>query len=126
MAKTVATVIGVVFVLVGIVGFIRPDLMGAHLTKLHNIVHLVSGVASLYFGTKATRGSARSFCLAFGLVYGLLGVVGYLVGAPDHMLTLWGQHFRLGPADHYIHIAIGVLYLIGGFTTKSGRTAASA
>jgi uncharacterized membrane protein HdeD (DUF308 family) len=117
MAKTVATLVGVVFIVVGIVGFFSPALMGAHLTKLHNVVHLVSGVVSLYFGTKGTPASARSFCLVFGLVYGLLGVVGYLVGTPDHTLSP-SPHFVLGPIDHYIHIAIGVLYLLGGFTTK--------
>jgi preprotein translocase subunit Sss1 len=120
MAKTVATLVGVVFILVGIVGFFSPELMHAHLTKVHNVVHLVSGVVSLYFGTKGTLASARSFCIVFGLVYGLLGVVGYLVGTPDHMLKLSDPHFVLGPIDHYIHIAIGVLYLIGGFATKSG------
>jgi len=126
MAKTVATVVGVVFILVGIVGFFSPVLLGAHLTKLHNVVHLVSGAVSLYFGTKGTLASARSFCIVFGLVYGLLGVVGYLVGSPDHLLTLWGEHFRLGPIDHYIHIAIAVLYLLGGFTTKPGAAETAA
>jgi hypothetical protein len=125
MAKTVATVVGVVFIIVGIVGFLSPSLLGAHLTKLHNVVHLVSGAVSVYFGTKGTLASARSFCIAFGLVYGLLGVVGYLVGSPNHMLTLWGEHFRLGPIDHYIHIAIGVLYLLGGFTTKPATATAA-
>jgi Domain of unknown function (DUF4383)/Short repeat of unknown function (DUF308) len=124
MAKTVATLLGVVFIVVGIVGFFSPDLMHAHLTKIHNIVHLVSGAVSLYFGTKGTLASARSFCIVFGLVYGLLGVVGYFVGT-DHILKLSDPHFVLGPIDHYIHIAIGVLYLIGGFATKSGSASAA-
>ena len=119
MAKTVATLVGVVFIAVGIIGFFEPNLLGAHLGKAHNAVHLVSGAVSLYMGTKGTLASARKFCIIFGLVYGLLGAVGYFVGTgPDHMLEL--PKLMLGTKDHIIHIAIGALYLIGGFTTKSG------
>lgn len=118
MAKTVATLVGVVFIAVGIIGFFDPHLLGAHLGKAHNVVHLVSGAISLYIGTKGTLAAARKFCIIFGLVYGLLGVVGYLVGTgPEHMLEL--PTLMLGTRDHIIHIVIGALYLIGGFTTKS-------
>ena len=124
MAKTVATVVGVVFILVGIVGFFSPNLLGAHLGKAHNLVHLVSGAISLYMGTKGSLSGARQFCIIFGLVYGLLGVVGYFVGTgPEHMIEL--PHLMLGTRDHIIHIVIGVLYLIGGFSTKSGSASAA-
>src|SRR5436190_4266967 len=113
MAKTIASLVGVVFILVGIVGFVQPHLLGAHLGTVHNVIHLVSGAVSLYFGTKGTLGQARTFCIAFGLVYGLLGVVGLVVGE----LNLPG--LMLGRVDHYIHVLIAVLYLIGGFTTKA-------
>lgn len=121
MAKTVATLVGVVLILVGIVGFFSPNLMGAHLGKAHNVVHLVSGAVSLYLGTKGTLAAARQFCIVFGIIYGLLGVVGYFVGTgPEHMLEL--PYLMLGTRDHIVHVVIGVLYLIGGFATKSGAT----
>lgn len=44
MAKTVATIMGVVFILAGLVGFVSNDLLGFHLTAFHNAgVHIVSG-----------------------------------------------------------------------------------
>jgi hypothetical protein len=119
MAKTVATLVGVVFIVVGIVGFFSHNLLGAHLGKAHNVVHLVSGAISLYLGMKGSLAAARQFCIVFGLIYGLLGVVGYLLGTgPEHMLEL--RYLALGTRDHIIHIVIAVLYLIGGFSTKSG------
>lgn len=122
MAKTVATLVGVVFILVGIVGFFSPNLLGAHLGKAHNLVHLVSGGVSLYLGMKGSLSAAKQFCIIFGIVYGLLGVAGYFLGTgPDHMLNLT-QYLMLGTRDHIIHIVIGVLYLIGGFGTKSGAS----
>ena len=122
MAKTIATLVGVVFILVGICGFLKPDLLNAHLGTLHNVVHLVSGAVSLYFGTKGTLAQARTFCLVFGIVYGLLGIVGLFAGSgADKMLNLPGG-LMLGTMDHYIHIAIGVLFLIGGFMTKTSAS----
>ena len=44
MAKTICKVLGVVFLLVGVVGFAAPTLLNAHLTPAHNVVHIVSGV----------------------------------------------------------------------------------
>src|SRR5436305_13402815 len=113
MAKTIASLVGVVFSLVGIVGCLQPHLLGAHLGTVHNVIHLVSGAVSLYFGTKGTLGQARTFCIVFGLVYGLLGVVGFVVGE----LHLPGG-LMLGKIDHCIHVLIALLYLIGGFATR--------
>ena len=127
MAKTVATIVGVVFILVGICGFLAPGLLGAHLSLAHNLVHLVSGAISLYFGVKGTLAQARLFCIIFG-------VVGMVAGAPgtatvghlaqdNHLLKLLPGTLELGTMDHYIHILIGVLYLVGGLMTKVRATA---
>ena len=78
MAKTVATIMGIVFLLVGIAGFVAPGVGGFHLSTAHNLIHIVSGAASLYFGLAGTLSGARLFCLAFGAVYGLLGLAGLL------------------------------------------------
>ena len=119
MAKTVATLLGVVFIVVGIVGFFSPELLGAHLNKAHNIVHLVSGVISLYIGMKGSLSGARQFCIVFGLVYGLLGVVGYFAGTgPEHMFNI-GTLLMFGKMDHIIHILLGVIFLAGGALGKS-------
>lgn len=121
MAKTVAKILGVVFVLVGLIGFAAPNLLGAHLSTSHNLVHLISGAVSLYFGFAATLGAARLFDIVFGVVYGLLGVAGFALGdGPDRMfeaLAPLGLH--LGTADHVIHILLGLVYLIGGFLTRA-------
>jgi len=122
MAKTIATLLGVIFIVVGIAGFFSPHLLGAHLGKAHNAVHLVSGAVSLYFGIKGSLSAAKQFCIVFGVVYGLLGVVGYFVGSgPEHVLEL--PYLMLGTRDHIIHIVLGVIFLIGGFGTKSGSAA---
>jgi len=114
MAKTIATILGACFLLVGIIGFIAPDLMGMHLSMVHNIVHLVSGALALWIGIAGSYGAARSFCFFFGLVCGLLGVLGFLMGAgPDRMFTIIPDQLMLGRMDHIIHIVLGGLFLVG-------------
>jgi hypothetical protein len=68
MAKTVATLLGVAFLLVGVVGFALPTVGGFHLSVAHNLVHIISGVAALYFGLAGTLGNARIFDIAFAAV----------------------------------------------------------
>src|SRR4051812_12102650 len=80
MAKTVCKILGVVFVIVGVAGFVAPGLLGAHLSPVHNLVHLVSGAIALYFGFAGSFSGARAFCLIFGAVYLLLGIVGFVLG----------------------------------------------
>jgi hypothetical protein len=113
MAKTVAKILGVVLLLVGILGFTHLlDSLGAHLSPVHNLVHIISGVISLYFGFAGSLGGAKSFCTIFGLVYLLLGLVGIVKG--DLMLG----PLVLGKVDHGIHLIVGAAYLAGGLLTK--------
>ena len=117
MAKTVCKILGVVFLLVGVLGFAKPDLLGAHLTPAHNVVHLVSGVIALYFGFAGTLSAAKAFSLVFGVVYLALGILGMAIGTgADRMWMLGPLHF--GQADHGIHILLGVIFLAGGLFTK--------
>jgi hypothetical protein len=120
MAKTVAKILGVVFILVGLCGFAAPTLLGAHLNTTHNLVHLISGAVALYFGFAGTLSAARLFCIVFGIVYALLGIAGFLLGDSlhDRMLAI-DDLLMLGTMDHLIHILLGAVFLIGGFLTKA-------
>src|SRR6185369_9077771 len=117
MAKTVCKILGVVFLLVGVAGFVAPTLLGAHLSPVHNAVHIVSGVIALYFGFAGTLSGARNFCLIFGIVYLALGCLGFVMGTPpDRMWIVGPLHF--GQADHGIHALLGIIFLAGGLFTK--------
>jgi uncharacterized membrane protein len=114
MAKTIAKILGIVLLLVGILGFTHVlDSLGAHLSPAHNAVHIVSGILSLYFGFAGSLSGAKSFCTIFGLVYLLLGIVGLALG------DLHIGPLMLGKVDHGIHLIVGALYLAGGLFTKA-------
>ena len=118
MAKTIAKILGIVLLLVGILGFttvLAP--LHAHLNPAHNAVHIVSGILALYFGFAASMSAARGFDLAFGAVYLLLGAVGYLLGDGSNMHMLHIGPLMFGNMDHNIHLALGILFLVGGLMT---------
>jgi Domain of unknown function (DUF4383) len=132
MAKTVCTLVGVVFIVVGIAGFLNDHLLDTHLSTAHNIVHLASGLLALYFGTKGSLSQAKMFALIFGIVYAGLGVAGFLAhgaennpsagvpGPPDErMLKVLPGMLELGTRDHLIHIVIGALFLLAALATKT-------
>lgn len=119
MAKTVCKILGVVFLLVGVCGFFSHDLLGAHLTVPHNMVHIVSGIIAIYFGFAGSLSGARGFCLVFGIVYLALGFLGqFVLGDPAHDRMWHVLVLDLGRVDHFIHILLGVVFLAGGLLTK--------
>ena len=119
MAKRICTVLGVVFLLVGLAGFAMPGALGMHLSPAHNVVHLVSGAIALYLGLKGTEDAARTFCWVFGAVYLLLGVAGFLAGdGPDRMLTIAPGTLEFGTMDHIVHVVLGAIFLGGGFMSR--------
>ncbi|HEX6098480.1 MAG TPA: DUF4383 domain-containing protein [Thermoanaerobaculia bacterium] len=125
MANRVATILGVVFLLVGVLGFVMPNLLGAHLSPAHNVIHLVSGAISLWLGLKGTPAGAKNFCVVFGAVYLLLGIAGFALGTgAERMLTLIPDQLMFGTMDHIIHVVLGVVYLVGGLMTAPARVTA--
>jgi Domain of unknown function (DUF4383) len=133
MAKTICKILGVVFLLVGLVGFVSPGFLGTHLSVVHNLVHLISGAVALYLGFAGSLSAARLFCIVFGIVYLLLAICGFLLGS-DQVPTIAGMtnmardsklwkvipgQLELGTMDHVVHVLLGLVFLIGGFLTKA-------
>jgi hypothetical protein len=114
MAKTVAKIMGLVLLLVGVLGFTHVlDSLGAHLSPAHNLVYILSGVIALYFGFAGSLGGAKGFCIIFGLIYLLLGILGLAMG------ELHIGPLMLGKVDHGIHLIVGAIFLAGGLFTRN-------
>lgn len=126
MIKNVCMVLGAVLTLVGIIGFFAHGFMGMHLSAAHNLIHLVTGLAALYCGYRSEL-TARRFCQIFGVVYGLLGLVGFFMGPgtftiPEMSGTTDGNLMRVipgtlefGTPDHVVHLLLGIVFCALGF-----------
>jgi hypothetical protein len=129
MAKKAATWLGFALLAVGFLGFAAPGFLGAHLSVAHNLVHVVTGAVALVFGVKGKPEGARAFCLVFGLVYGALGVLGFVLGSPGtsgagHVSDddrLWRPipgHLELGTTDHVLHAVLGLAFVAAALSTR--------
>lgn len=123
-AQTFALVFGVVYLLVGLVGFAvtgfdefagqtyNEKLIIFPLNPLHNIVHIAVG--ALWLGASAKHASAKSTNLLIGVVYGLVTILGF-VGVLK-FLAIEGP----GSADNFLHLASSLLALYFGTAGAEG------
>lgn len=129
MAKTIALLFGLIYTIVGILGFV-PSLGGTFaisppttllyyfpVNVLHNIVHLVIGIAGLVMSR--TEASGASFCKIFGTLLIIIGLVGFVWPAnlDASLLPLRGN-------DVWLHLGSGVVLLIFGLASKPASATA--
>ncbi|MFA6095379.1 MAG: DUF4383 domain-containing protein [Candidatus Paceibacterota bacterium] len=115
---------GIVLLVIGVLGFVPGvttdgSLLGIFdVDALHNVVHVLTGVIAIVVAKKSMDAS-RMFLKVFGVVYGLVAIVGFAQG--DTVLGLFGVNM----ADNVLHLVIAVLALWLGFK-KDGSAAPAA
>lgn len=115
----VLTVLGIVFVVVGLLGFFNDPVLGIfEVDGLHNLIHLAAGVLALV-AVGMGESTMRLYARVFGGVYLLVGVVGFVMPG-DMILGL----FEANMADDVLHLALGAVLLYVGFMMKSERMVA--
>jgi hypothetical protein len=118
-AKTAAILIGLIFIAVGILGFVENPIVGEsadamfHTDTVHNAVHLISGALFLLIAFAAPASSGM-FLKIFGVVYLLLGVLGLIMFGTSGMGKLLG-FLMVNGADNILHIGLGVVIFLAGF-----------
>ncbi|HSE62162.1 MAG TPA: DUF4383 domain-containing protein [Thermoanaerobaculia bacterium] len=116
MAKTLCKILGVVLLILGLVGFASHNLLGLHLTPIHNIVHLVTAAIALYLGFAGSPEGAKTFCAVFGAIYLLLGILGF--AAPGVVASIIGHPGPVTSADltpdNAVHLLLGIVLLAAG------------
>ena len=135
LVQNVARLVGIVFLLVGILGFIpgvttnlydglefagndgTAELLGIfQVSVLHNIVHLLFGLAGLALA--ATPSGARTYLIGGGAIYLALFVLGIIGG---------GDWIPANNADNWLHLLLGAGMIgLGVLTTRESRVASTA
>ncbi len=124
--ETAALAVGAVFLLVGVLGFIPgittnygdmtfaghesgAELLGVfQVSILHNVVHLLFGVAGLALGR--TWSGARNFLIGGGIIYLVLWLYGLLI---DHESA--ANFVPVNTADNWLHLLLGLGMLALGY-----------
>ena len=136
LAQTLAMVFGIAFLGAGILGFIPgittnyddmtfagkdsgAELLGIfQVSVLHNIVHLLFGVAGLALAR--TWSGARTYLLGSGVIYIVLFAYGLLVGAGDD-----ANFVPANNADDWLHLVLGVGLLASWWAAARERASAA-
>ena len=121
-AKTAALIIGIIFIAVGLLGFIDNPIIADsenaifHADTVHNTVHIISGVLFALVAL-AAPGFAATFMVIFGIVYLALGIIGFATIGDQGMTKVLG-FLHVNGADNYLHIALGIVITLAGMATR--------
>ncbi|MFV0131229.1 DUF4383 domain-containing protein [Streptomyces sp. HMX112] len=130
-----AMAVGLVFLLLGVLGFIpgittdydtmkfaehhsEAMLLGLiQVSILHNIVHLLFGVAGLAMARAAS--TARTYLIAGGVIYLILWIYGLII---DHDSA--ANFIPINTGANWLHLVLGIGMLALGvlLTRRTGRT----
>ncbi|MGN6089989.1 MAG: DUF4383 domain-containing protein [Actinomycetales bacterium] len=133
MVQTAALVVGLGFLLVGVLGFIPgittnysdmsfaghtsdAKLLGIfEVSILHNVVHLLFGIAGLV--AARTSASARTFLVGGGVIYLVLWLYGLFIDKESA-----ANFVPINTADNWLHFGLGVgMILLGLLLSHDGR-----
>jgi hypothetical protein len=119
LIRTAALAVGVVFLLVGVLGFVPgitsnyssmmfaghtsgAKLLGIfQVSILHNLVHLLLGVAGVAMSRQSA--TARTYLVAGGAIYLVLWIYGLVVGQQSS-----ANFVPLNTADNWLHLLLGL------------------
>ena len=111
-AKTAALVLGFVFIIVGVLGYVPNPIVGPSgifvTNTVHNLIHIGSGIV-LLLGAYSSLGSSLALKV-IGVVYAIVAVLGFLMPG-DMMLGM----VAMNGADRWLHVALAIVILYAGF-----------
>lgn len=85
-------------------------LLGLEVNGWHNVVHAASGLVLLAAAAKRT--AARSVALAFGVVYAIVAVLGFIDGRNVLDTVV------VNTADNFLHVGIAVVGVIAALASS--------
>ena len=135
--QSLAKLVGIVFLLVGVLGFVPgittnyddlsfaghdsgAELLGIfQVSILHNIVHLLFGVAGLALAK--TADGARTFLVGGGVIYLVLWLYGLMIDKDGS-----ANFVPVNAADNWLHLTLGAGMIVLGVITSRGPRASMA
>ncbi len=129
MIKRFAQILGVVLILVGVVGLILGNKVWLGILNVdivEDIVHLATGGLLAYVGFSGMDlSTARSIVLALGVVYLVVGILGFVVPTMFGLIPSGYTIF-----DDLLHLALGGLSLAVALSApresrQTGRSASA-
>lgn len=111
MSKNILIIFGVVFLLIGLLGFMQDPILGIfEVDGLHNGIHLISGILAFAFAFM-NEGPRKSFAKIFAIVYALVAILGFVSNSVLGM--------EMNTADNFLHILLAIGFAYIGWRNES-------
>jgi hypothetical protein len=113
-ARTAAFALGIIFIIVGVLGYIPNPLVGPNAifvtNGMHNLVHIISGIF-LLIGVYTALGPTLALRIV-GVVYALVAILGFVMmhGGDGMMFGI-----AMNALDHWLHVVLAIVILAAGF-----------
>ena len=105
-----------ILILTGIAGFLIPpalSLMSG--APAYNVFHIIAGALGLALGLTGSAAAASAFNIGFGAIDLYQALAGMVAWPPAGV-------FALRPADHVVHVVLGVLLVTVGWRGRPGAS----
>ena len=110
-----AIIVGAFLLIEGVWGLFSPVVFGVLTTNLtHATIHIVLGLVGIWTGVK---GGSRQFCLFLGVLLLAVGILRFVPGAGDLLVTI----LNVNAAVAYVNIAIGIASILIALSSKQPR-----
>jgi hypothetical protein len=131
-ASLYAGLIGGTLLVAGILGFFYSASFGSpgdvdavlgilDVNAWHNLVHIATGALGLLAFSAGARAS-RMYALAFGAVYIVVAIWGFIIGSGESILGF----IPINTEDNVLHVILGVLGIAAGLTSPEAEPTARA
>jgi hypothetical protein len=109
---------GVVLVLLGVIGFLKPDFGIVFFSPAENWAHLLLGIVALVLAPLPLGDLKKWVVVLVGLVALVFAVLGYM--AKDNAVpNFYGVAQLDNPVDNVLHLVVGIWALLAAFGKKS-------
>jgi hypothetical protein len=129
MAKTIGWIVGIVFLLVGLLGLAGTGIVGEgslfHTNGAHDWVHIISGALFIILAAIGARAVPMALKI-FGVVYLLVMILGFMAtDAATGIGSVLG-FVEVNAADNWLHLVLGLGMVLLGFVAGRDRRPAAA
>ncbi len=121
LAQRYALVVGVVLLLTGLLGLVLGEQLFLGILNidiLEDVVHLATGGLLTYAGLARDAGLARTLVGALGVIYLVVGILGFVV---PMMFGLLPDGYTI--FDNLLHLALGIISIAVALASRPGTTA---
>lgn len=122
--QVMSMLVGFILCVIGAAGLLYPSFAGLHISILYGLILFAAGASLIRNGYYNDSWRSFQVCTAFGIFFGTLSIMGFVLGAPgepsvgylrtDPLLVKIIPGFQeLGKSDHVLNGVIALL-LLGG------------